>query len=192
MTLIFQNFGSIGKGQTNTFFLGLMHFSLYRFLKLMTYRPLLVCWYHVAKLRNIFVWHILGIQISLSFSQLFSSAPQRCSHWQVSFSCHHLSKHSAFWHTVLLQCTCKISGFFPGGVLTLTWYTYMCLPFGAPFREIWYSDQGGFHQKRRSPNYINWVYFGQIIVKSTQFDPNWVLFSENGILMGGKFGKKLV
>ena len=31
-----------------------------------------------------------------------------------------------------------------GGVLTLTWYTYMCLPFGAPFREIWYSDRGVF------------------------------------------------
>ena len=42
----------------------------------------------------------------------------------------------------------------------------MCLPFGALFREIWYSDRG-FHQ-RQSSNYINWVYFGQIIVKSTQ------------------------
>ena len=31
-----------------------------------------------------------------------------------------------------------------GGVLTLTWYTYMCLPFGALFREIWYSDRGVF------------------------------------------------
>ena len=31
-----------------------------------------------------------------------------------------------------------------GGVLTLTWYTYMCLPFGALFREIWYSDDGVF------------------------------------------------
>ena len=29
-----------------------------------------------------------------------------------------------------------------GGVLTLTSYTYMCLPFGALFREIWYSDRG--------------------------------------------------
>ena len=29
-----------------------------------------------------------------------------------------------------------------GGVLTLTSYTYMCLPFGAIFREIWYSDRG--------------------------------------------------
>ena len=31
-----------------------------------------------------------------------------------------------------------------GGVLTLTWYRYMCLPFGALFREIWQSDQGFF------------------------------------------------
>ena len=31
-----------------------------------------------------------------------------------------------------------------GGVLTLTWYTYMCLPFGALFRKIWYSDRGVF------------------------------------------------
>ena len=29
-----------------------------------------------------------------------------------------------------------------GGVLTLTWYTYMYHPFGTPFREIWYSDRG--------------------------------------------------
>ena len=29
-----------------------------------------------------------------------------------------------------------------GGVLTLTWYTYMCLPFGALFPEIWYSNRG--------------------------------------------------
>ena len=32
----------------------------------------------------------------------------------------------------------------PRGVLTLTWYTYMCLPFGALFRKIWYSDRGVF------------------------------------------------
>ena len=31
---------------------------------------------------------------------------------------------------------------------------------------------GGFHQRRRSPKYINWVYFGQIIVKSTQVGRN--------------------
>ena len=35
---------------------------------------------------------------------------------------------------------------------------------------------GGFHQKWRSPNCINWVYFGTNIVKSTQIGQNWVLF----------------
>ena len=33
-----------------------------------------------------------------------------------------------------------------------------------------------FHQRWRSPKYINWVYFEQIMVKSTQFEQNWVLF----------------
>ena len=79
---------------------------------------------------------------------------------------------------------------FMGG-LTLTWYTYMCLTFGMLFREIWYSDWG-FHQRRRSPNYISWVYFGQIIVKSTLFGQNWVLFFRKWYTMGGKCGKKLV
>ena len=80
----------------------------------------------------------------------------------------------------------------PEGVLTLTWYTYMCLPFGALFREIWYSDRGGgFHQRRRSPNYINWVYFGQIVVKSTQFDPNWVLFFRKWYTDGWEIWQKI-
>ena len=35
---------------------------------------------------------------------------------------------------------------------------------------------GGFHQGQRSPNYINWVYFGQIIVRGIQIGQNWVLF----------------
>ena len=39
---------------------------------------------------------------------------------------------------------------FRGGVLTLTWYTYMCLPFGAPFRKIWYSDRG-FSSETKEP-----------------------------------------
>ena len=47
----------------------------------------------------------------------------------------------------------------PGGVLTLSWYTYMCLPFGALFREIWYSNRGfsssgvswGVHSVRLHP-----------------------------------------
>ena len=54
--------------------------------------------------------------------------------------------------------------------------------------NLGYSN-GGVHQKRRSPNSINWVYFGQIIVKSTQFGQNWVLSFKKGILMGGKLDK---
>ena len=40
---------------------------------------------------------------------------------------------------------------YPGGVLTLTWYTYMCLPFGVLFREIWYSDGGGVSSGTKEP-----------------------------------------
>ena len=47
-------------------------------------------------------------------------------------------------------------------------YTYICLPFEMPFREIWYRDG-----------------VLQIVVKSTQFGQNLVLFYQNGILMGG-------
>ena len=36
------------------------------------------------------------------------------------------------------------------GVLTLTWYTYMCLPFGVIFREIWYSNQWVFITDERA------------------------------------------
>ena len=50
---------------------------------------------------------------------------------------------------------------------------------------------GGFHQRRRSPNYINWVYFGQIIVKSTQFDPNWVLFFRKWYTDGWEIWQKI-
>ena len=62
---------------------------------------------------------------------------------------------------------------------------------GALFREIWYSDRGGFHHRRRSPNYINSVYFGQIIVKSTQFDPNWVLFFRKWYTDGWEIWQKI-
>ena len=32
----------------------------------------------------------------------------------------------------------------PRGVLTLTWYTYMCLSFVVLFHKIWYSDRWVF------------------------------------------------
>ena len=40
-----------------------------------------------------------------------------------------------------------LGAFFPPSVLTLTWYTYMCLSFGLFFREIGYSRRWFFHQR---------------------------------------------
>ena len=34
----------------------------------------------------------------------------------------------------------------------------------------------GFSSEMKEPNFINWVYLEQIIVKSTQFEQNWVFF----------------
>ena len=50
---------------------------------------------------------------------------------------------------------------------------------------------GGFHQRRRSPNYINWVYVGQVIVKSTQFGQNWMIFFRKRYTDGWKIGQKI-
>ena len=80
----------------------------------------------------------------------------------------------------------------PKGVLTLTWYTCMCLPFGALFRKIWYSDRG-FSSEAEEPKLDK---LGVFWAKYCKKAPNLVklgCFSfENGILMGGKLGKKLV
>ena len=38
---------------------------------------------------------------------------------------------------------------------------------------------------------MNWVYFGQIIVKSTQFDPNWVLFFRKWYTDGWEIWQKI-
>ena len=67
---------------------------------------------------------------------------------------------------------------------------HMCLPFGALIREIWYSDRG---ISSEITNYINWVYFGQIIVvvKAPNLVKTGCFSCQNGILMGGKLGKKL-
>ena len=53
--------------------------------------------------------------------------------------------------------------------------SYICLPFKVPFREKLDSYQWAVIQRRRSPNSEFWVYFEQIIVKSTQFLQNWLL-----------------
>ena len=68
----------------------------------------------------------------------------------------------------------------------------MCLPFGHFFTKFGIVI-GGFSSETREPKlYKTGCILGQIIVKSTQFGQNWVLSFENGILMGGKLGKKIV
>ena len=69
-------------------------------------------------------------------------------------------------------------------------YIYVPAFWGA-FREIWFSDRGGFIRAEGSPNYIYWVYLAHIIVKSAQFGQFGCFSFENSILMGGKLGKKI-
>ena len=52
-----------------------------------------------------------------------------------------------------------------GGNLTLTWYTYMCLPFGVLFHEIWYSD-GGVSSETKEPKLHKLGLLGHIIVNA--------------------------
>ena len=43
--------------------------------------------------------------------------------------------------------------FTPEGILTLTWYMYMCLPFGLFFCKFWYGDWGeGVSLQMKAPN----------------------------------------
>ena len=56
--------------------------------------------------------------------------------------------------------------------LTFTCFTYICLSPGMFISDLW------GHQRRKSPNYINWLYFQQIIIKNTQFGENCVLFHQ--------------
>ena len=49
----------------------------------------------------------------------------------------------------------------------------------------------GFHQRWRSPVYINWVYFGPNIVKSTQVGQNWVLFLQKWYIDGWEIRQKI-
>ena len=72
------------------------------------------------------------------------------------------------WHGIRI-CACLLGHFFAKFGIAMGW----------------------FHQRRRSPNYINWVYFGQIIVKSTQFDPNWVLFFRKWYTDGWEIWQKI-
>ena len=39
----------------------------------------------------------------------------------------------------------------------------------------------GFSSETKEPKFKNWVYFEQIIVKSTQFEQDWCFSIENGV-----------
>ena len=78
------------------------------------------------------------------------------------------------------------------GVLTLTWYTYMCLPFGALFREIWYSDWRVFIRDKEAQLHKLGVFWANYYKKAPNLAKIGCFSFENGILMGGKLGKKLV
>ena len=72
----------------------------------------------------------------------------------------------------------------------MTWYMYMCLPFGALFREIWYSDGGGGSSETKEPKLHKLGVF--LANYSLLKAPSLVIFFfENGILLGAKFGKKI-
>ena len=77
-----------------------------------------------------------------------------------------------------------------GGVLTLTWYTYMCLPFGALFREIWYSDRG-FSSEIKEPKLHKLGVFGANYCKKHPIWSNWVLFFRKWYTDGWEIRQKI-
>ena len=71
----------------------------------------------------------------------------------------------------------------------------MCLTFEVLFCEIWYSGRGGggggCSSETKEPKLRNWLYFGQIIVKSTQFGQNWVFFFQKWCTHGWEIWQKI-
>ena len=53
----------------------------------------------------------------------------------------------------------------------ICWYTYICLR----FQELCYIDEWVLSTYKKCPSFINWVYFGGNVLKSTQFGQKWVL-----------------
>ena len=62
-------------------------------------------------------------------------------------------------------------------------HTYYVLPSGVLFREVIVAI-GGFSSETKEPKSKNLMYFGQIIVKSTQLGKIGYFSIEKGILMG--------
>ena len=69
------------------------------------------------------------------------------------------------------------------GVLTLTWYMYMCLPFGHFFVKLGIAMGGGGSSETKEPKLHN---LGVFWVNYCKKHPIW------SKMMGRKLGKKLV
>ena len=87
---------------------------------------------------------------------------------------------------------------FRGGVLTLTWYTYMCLPFGVVFHRFWYSDGVVFVADERAQFVKIGCISGNLFKKhpirvqlgvfcQNWYTDGWVFESKTGIEMGHIF-----
>ena len=70
-----------------------------------------------------------------------------------------------------------------GGYIDKVYIIYACL-LGC-FFEKFGTAIDGFSSETKEPNYINWVYFEQIIVKVPILAKIVCFSTENGILMGG-------
>ena len=92
------------------------------------------------------------------------------------------------------HCICCFWGRICGGYLPMIWYTYMtCACLLGYFFMNFGIAMGGFLSQTKCPIYINWVYFKQIIIKSTQLKWDWVFsvqIYKICILMGGKQEQK--
>ena len=71
---------------------------------------------------------------------------------------------------------------------------HMCLPFGALIREIWYSDRGISSEMKESKLHKLSIFWANYctVVKAPNLVKTGCFSCKNGILMGGKLGKKIV
>ena len=100
--------------------------------------------------------------------------PMCCSFWEKCLNSH---KPGQGCSTPLKKGNSKNKWFrFSLGGLTLTWYTYMCVPFGVLFRKIWYTDRGVFIRDEIAQISKLGVFWANYSKKHTQFGQNWVLF----------------
>ena len=140
----------------------IINYTGVRMLKLLNSKPVpragVIFNNFFTKTRHCFVWEqveLLLVYICAlidSKSSPRSVPPRWISEW---FLTSRSAGGFSHWHVIRI-CACLLGCFFA--------------KFGIAI------GGGGVHQRQRSPNYINWVYFGQIIVKSTQFGQNCVLF----------------